>query len=242
MAKSEGNTTKWSQLNREVTKSVIGDKRSFIESRCEEMEQCKGESKKVFQVLKEVTSKRTPRNDAINDENGVTLTENEGIKARWVEYSTGLFEAKDHQQTYSRGNSETEPPPLRSEVEAALQQMNNGKSPGTDDIPAELWKATGEEGIDIMWRLCKLIWSDEEWPRDWCRAVFVPLPKKGNLKECGNYRTISLISHASKVMLRIILNRMKGKLNQEISITQAGFREGRGTRDQIVNIRNIMHH
>ena len=85
-----------------------------------------------------------------------------------------------------------------------------------------------------------LIWKKEEWPKDWCRAVFIPLPKKGNLKDCANYRTISLISHASKVLLKIIINRMKRKLDQEISSTQAGFREGRGTRDQIVNIRNVM--
>jgi hypothetical protein len=239
-AKSDGNTDKWSQLNKDVTKSVIHDKKSFIESKCEEMENCRGESKKVFQVLKEVTNKQPPRTDAVNDRNGVTLTETEDIKRRWVEYSTNLFEAQDQQHTYSRGEKETEPPPLRSEVVQALQQLNNGKSPGIDEIPAEMWKASGEEGIDIMWRLCKVIWRDEEWPRDWSRAVFIPLPKKGNLKECCNYRTISLITHASKVMLKIILNRMKGKLEQEISITQAGFREGRGTRDHIVNIRNII--
>jgi len=92
----------------------------------------------------------------------------------------------------------------------------------------------------LLWRLCIKIWDKEEWPEDWCKAVFVPLPKKGNLKECSNYRTISLISHASKIMLKIIINRIKIKLDEEISVTQAGFREGRGTRDQIVNIRNVI--
>ena len=121
-----------------------------------------------------------------------------------------------------------------------MHKLNDGKSPGIDDIPAEMWKASGEEGVDLLWRLCTKIWKREEWPEDWCRAVFVPLPKKGNLKECSNYRTISLISHASKIMLRIIINRIKIKLDEEISIMQAGFREGRGTRDQIVNVRNVI--
>ena len=77
-----------------------------------------------------MTNKRTSRNDAINDANGVTLTEAEDIKIRWVEYSTKLFDVQDHQQTYSRGSEVAEPPPLRPEVEIALHQMNNGKSPG----------------------------------------------------------------------------------------------------------------
>jgi hypothetical protein len=77
-----------------------------------------------------------------------------------------------------------------------MDKIKNGKSPGIDDIPIELLKAAGEEGVTIMWRLCRMIWHTRQWPRDWSRAVFVPLPKKGNLKECSNHRTISLISHA----------------------------------------------
>ena len=204
------------------------------------MERCKGDSKAAFGIAKELTKKWVPRMDVINDANGITLTESDDIKKRWVEYSTKLFEAQD-QQVYTRSEiMEEELPPLRSEVEQAMDQMKNAKSPGIDEIPAELWKATGKEGVDIMWRLCCRIWKEQEWPKDWCRAVFVPLPKKGNLKECSNHRTISLICHASKVLLKIIIRRLKLKLDQEISEEQAGFREGRGTRDQIVNIRNII--
>ena len=109
-----------------------------------------------------------------------------------------------------------------------------------DDIPIELWKAAGDEGVDILWRICKLIWSKGEWPKDWCRAVFIPLPKKGNLKECSNYRTISLIVHASKVLLKIIKARVKLHYDREMAEEQAGFVEGKGTREQIVNIRIII--
>ena len=199
--------------------------RSFLESKCEELEKCRGESRKMLCVLKELTNKWAP--------------EDEDIKHRWKEYSTKLYKAKNHQQTYIRvGNKMNHCHSGHSEVEQALQQMRNGRSPGADDIPAEFWKASGE-GAELLWQLCTKIWWEEKWPKDWLRVVFVPLPKKGNLKY-SNYCTISLILHASKIMLRIIINRMKVKLEEEISIKQAGFREGRGTRDQVDNIRNII--
>ena len=85
-----------------------------------------------------------------------------------------------------------------------------------------------------------MVWRMKEWPQDWCRAIFVPLPKKGDKKECANNRTISLIVHASKVILKIIIKRIKKRYREEISEEQAGFVEDKGTRDRIVNIRNIM--
>ena len=97
-AKADGNRKEWSSLNLAVTKSVAEDKKSVLESKCEELEKCRGESKKMFRVLKELNNKWAPRTDAINDENGVTLTEDEDIKRRWKEYRTTLHEAKDHQQ------------------------------------------------------------------------------------------------------------------------------------------------
>ena len=90
-----------------------------------------------------------------------------------------------------------------------------------------------------MWRICKLIWTKGEWPKYCCRAVFIPIPKKGNLKECSNYRTISLIVHASKVLLNIIKGRIKLHYDREMS-EERGFVEGKGTREQIVNIRIII--
>ena len=156
--------------------------------------------------------------DVINDEDGNTLTESDDIKKRWVQYSTKLFESQDEDNDFQLEEPcEVEPPPLRSEVELALKQLTDAKSPGIDNIAAEIWKATGEEGIDLMWHLCCSIWQKKEWPLDWCRAVFVPLPKKGNLKECANHRIISLICHASKVLLKIIIQRMRMKSQQEIS-------------------------
>ena len=92
----------------------------------------------------------------------------------------------------------------------------------------------------IQLRPCQHIWKTQQWPQDWKRSVFIPIPKKGNAKECSNYRTIALISHASKVMLKILQARLQQYVNRESPDVQAGFRKGRGTRDQIANIRWIM--
>ena len=109
----------------------------------------------------------------------------------------------------------------------------DGKAPDCDDLMAEMIKLNGEEGIDVYHHLCKKIWHTGKWPLDWKRAVFIPLPKKGKLKEYINYWTISLISHASKILLKILQKRMEWKVEEEASATQAGFRRKSGTRDQI---------
>ena len=92
----------------------------------------------------------------------------------------------------------------------------------------------------MLHSICKQIWKTQQWPQDWKRSVFIPIPKKGNVKEYSNYCTIALVSHASKVMLKILQDRLQQSVNRELPDVQAGFRKGRGTRDQIANIRWIM--
>ena len=130
-------------------------------------------------------------------------------------------------------------PILRSEVEIAVKSMKSGKSPGVDNIPAELVKEGGEAMIDALTLICNKIWQTGEWPAPWTQSLIITLPKKGNLQLCQNYRTISLISHPSKVMLKVILNRLKPQAEQIIAEEQAGFRPGRSTAEQIFNLRII---
>ena len=92
----------------------------------------------------------------------------------------------------------------------------------------------------MLHSICQQIWKTQQWPQDWKRSVFIPIPKKGNAKECSNYRTIALISHASKIMLKILQARLQQYVNRELLDVQVGFRKGRGTRDQIANIRWII--
>ena len=92
----------------------------------------------------------------------------------------------------------------------------------------------------MLHSICQQIWKIQQWPQDWKRSVFIPIPKKGNTKECSNYHTIALIAHASKVMLKILQAKLQQYMNRELPDVRAGFRKGRGTRDQIANIRWIM--
>ncbi|WP_368857485.1 reverse transcriptase domain-containing protein, partial [Thiolapillus sp.] len=122
-------------------------------------------------------------------------------------------------------------------MEAAVQSLKKGKSAGVDNIPAELVQAGGEDVITALTTICNKIWQTGEWPTPWTQSLVITLPKKGNLQQCQNYRTISLISHPSKVMLKIILNRLKPQAEKIIAEEQAGFRAGRSTTEQIFNRR-----
>ena len=110
------------------------------------------------------------------------------------------------------------------------------KASGGDEIPVELFQILKDNAVKVLHSICQQIWKTQQWPQDWKRSVFIPIPKKGNAKECSNYRTVALISHASKVMLKILQARLQQYVNHEIPDVQAGFRKGRGTRDQIANI------
>uniref|UniRef100_A0A4W2ECW7 RNA-directed DNA polymerase n=1 Tax=Bos indicus x Bos taurus TaxID=30522 RepID=A0A4W2ECW7_BOBOX len=114
------------------------------------------------------------------------------------------------------------------------------KASGGDEIPVELFQILKDDAVKVLHSICQQIWTTQQWPQDWKRSVFILIPKKGNAKECSNYRTIARISHASKVMLKILQARLQQYVNRELPDVQAGFRKGRGTRDQIANIRWII--
>ena len=115
--------------------------------------------------------------------------------------------------------------------------MNKGS--GGDGIPTELFQILKDDVVKVLHSICQQIWKTQPWPQNWKRSVFI-IPKKGKAKECSNYHTIALISHASKVMLKILQARLQQYMNHELPDVQAGFRKGGGTRDQIANIRWII--
>ena len=114
------------------------------------------------------------------------------------------------------------------------------KASGGDGIPVELFQILKDNAVKVLHSVCQHIWKTQQWPQDWKRSVFIPIPKKGNAKECSDYCTIALISHASKVMLKILHVRLQQYMNHELPDVSAGFRKGRVTRDQIANIHWIM--
>ena len=110
------------------------------------------------------------------------------------------------------------------------------KANGDDGIPAELFQILEDDAVKVLHSICQQIWKTQQWPQDWKRSVFIAIPKKDNAKECSNYHTITLISHDSKVMVKFLQARLQQYVNHELPDVQAGFRKGRGTRDQIANI------
>ena len=133
-----------------------------------------------------------------------------------------------------------EPDILEYDVKWALGSITTNKPSGGDRIPVELFQILKDDAVKLLHSICQQIWKTQQWPQDWKRAVFIPIPKKGNAKECLTYHTIVLISHASKVMLKILQARLQQNVNHEIADVQAGFRKGRGMRDQIANIHWII--
>ena len=155
------------------------------------------------------------------------LIEENEILNRWTEYCSDLYIYETDGDPIvldcPQIPDEEHHPILREEVEAAVKALKMGKSAGVDNIPAELVQAGGEAMIDILTAICNKIWKTGEWPTTWTQSLVITLPKKGNLQLCQNYRTISLISHPSKVMLKIILNRLQPQAEEIIAEEQAGF-------------------
>ena len=202
----------------------------------------KNNDRQLFNQAKEMTREFQPSLKVMKDKNGEILTENSKILGRWKEYCSEMYSAPQDPITSVSQTvfTEEEPEPLLDEVRWALRQISDGKSPGCDDVPIELVKEGKENSIRLYHLIVLKIWKSCQWPVTWKRSIYIPLTKKGDLKLCSNYRTIALISHASKILLKIIQRRLAKKLDEEINIVQAGFRPNRGTRDHIFNIRNII--
>ena len=137
--------------------------------------------------------------------------------------------------------TQLEPDILECEVKWALESITMNKASRGDGIPGELFQILNDDAVKVLHSICQQIWKTQQWPQDWKRSVFIPISKKGNAKECSDYHTIALISHASKAMLKILQARLQQVLvNRELSGVQTGFRKGRRTRDQIANIHWII--
>ena len=128
-----------------------------------------------------------------------------------------------------------EPEIKECEVKWALGSVTINKASGGDEIPAEIFQILKDDAVKVLYSVCQQIWKTQQWPQDWKMSVFIPIPKKGNTKQCLNYHTIILISHASKVMLKILQARLQLYKNRELPDVQGGFRKGRGTKYQIAN-------
>lgn len=227
-------------LNKEVQRKLRKDRQDDIDRLCEDLERNEriGNSRTVFSIVRKFTQKFQPRQVAIKSKDGIKLTDPEKVGERWREYCEELFD--DVEGEVSINVTEREPPPTMAEVNRAVKRMSHFKAPGADNIPVEFFRYGGDAAMNGLYEICRDVWESGVWPEEWTNSVFVPLPKKGDPLQCSNYRTIALVSHASKILLRVILERMQCKLESEIAEEQAGFRAKRGTRDQITNLRIIV--
>ena len=196
-----------------------------------------GKTRDLFKKIRDTKGTFHAKMGSIKDRNGMDLTEAEDIKKRWQEYTEELYK-KDLHDPDSQNHVIThlEPGILECEVKWALESTTMNKASGFYGIPVDLFQILKDDAVKVLQSICQQIWKTQQWPQEWKRSVFIPIPKKGNPKECSNYRTTALISHASKVMLKILQARLQQFVNQELPGVQAGFRKGRGTRDQIANI------
>ena len=156
------------------------------------------------------------------DKDGIDLTEAEDIKKRWQKYTEQLYKKDLHDpDNHDDVITNLEPDILECEVKWALESITTNKASGGDGIPVELFQILKDDAVKVLPSMCQQNWKTQQWPQDWKRSVFIPIPKKGNAKECSNYRTIALISHASKVMLKILQARLQQYMNRELPDVQA---------------------
>ena len=160
---------------------------------------------------------------SIKDRNGMELTEAKDINTRWQEY-TELYKKDLHDPDNHDGViTHLEPEILECKFKWVLGSITMSKASGGDGIPVELLQILKDDAVKVLHSICQQLWKTQQWPQDWKRSFFIPIPKKDNAKECSNYYTIAPISHASKVMLKTLQTRIQQYVNHELTDVQAGF-------------------
>ena len=171
----------------------------------------------LFKKIRDTKGTFHAKMGSIKDRNGMDLTEAEDIKKRWQEYTEELYK-KDlhHPDNHSGVITHLKPDILECEVRWALESITTSKASGRDGIPVELFHILKDDAVKVLHSVCQQVGKTQQWPQDCKRSVFIPIPKKGNPKECSNYRTIALFSCASKVMLKILQARLQQYMNGEL--------------------------
>ncbi|KAF7252624.1 Craniofacial development protein 2 [Varanus komodoensis] len=191
----------------EFQRTARRDENAFLNEQCKEIEENNriGRTRDLFKKIGDMKGTFHAKMGMIKDQNGRDLTEAEEIKKRWQDYTEELYKKELNVPDNHDGVvTDLEPDILEHVVKWALGSLSNNKASGGDSIPAELFKILKDDAVKVLNSICHQIWKTQQWPQDWKRSVYIPIPKKGNAKECSNYHTIALISHASKVMLKIL--------------------------------------
>ena len=227
--KIKGEKERYKHMNTEFQRIARRDKKAFLSNQCKEIEENNrmGKTRDLFKKIRDTKGTFHARMGSIKHRNGMDLTEAEDIKKRWQEYTEELYK-KDLPDPDNHDGviTDLEPDILECEVKWALESITTNKASGSYGIPVELFQILKDDAVKVLHSICKQIWKTQQGPQDWKRSVFIPITKKGNAKECSNYYTIALMSHASKVMLKILQARLQQYVNRELPDVQAGFRKG----------------
>ena len=164
-----------------------------------------GKTRDLFKKIRDTKGTFHAKTGSITDINGMDPTEAEDIKKRWQEYTEELYKKDLHDPDNHDGViTHLEPHILECKVKWALENITMSEVSGVDGVPVELFQILKDDAVKVLHSICQQIWKTQQWPQDWKRSVFIPIPKKSNTKECSNYCTIPLISHASKAMFKIL--------------------------------------
>ena len=199
-AKSKGEKERYKHLNAEFQR-IARDKKAFLSDQCKETEETNrmGRTGDLFKKIRDSKGTFHAKIGSVKDRNGLDLTEAEDIKRRWQEYTEELYKKDLHDTDNHDGViTHLQPDILECEVKWALKSITMNKASGGDGIPVELFQILKNDAVKVLHSICQQVWKTQQWPQDWKRSVFIPIPKKGNAKEHSNYRTIALISSASQ--------------------------------------------
>ena len=224
--KSKGEKERYKHLNAEFQGIARRDKKAFLKDQSTEIEENNrmGKTRDLFKKIRGTKGTFHAKMGLIKDRNGMDLTEAEDIKKRWQEYTEELYKKDLHDSdNHNDVITHLEPDILECEVKWALGSISMNKANGGDEIPVELFQILKDDAVKVLHSICQQIWKTQQWPQDWEVSVFIPIPKKGNAKECPNHHTIALIAHANKVMLKILQAGLQQYVNHELPDVQAGF-------------------
>ena len=250
--KSERLKERYKQQYREADKTVKrktrADRRAFVDDLASQAEEAagRGEQGKVYKITKIVAGKyRGTSNAPITDKQGRLLTTEAEQEARWTEHFREVLNRPPPTAEADIQDAEVDldidtAPPEKAEIERAIRSLKSGKAPGQDNLNAELFKVDPTMAAGILQPLFTSIWEEKELPKDWTEGIIVKIPKKGARSNCNNWRGITLLSIPSKILSKIIIQRISEAVDQQLRNEQAGFRKGRGCSDQIFVLRNII--
>ena len=196
---SKGEKERYTHLNAEFQRIARKDKKAFLNDRCKEIEENNGmgKTRDLFKKIRDTKGTFHAKMSTIKDRNCMDLTEAEDITKRWQEYTEELYKKELH-DTHNHDGVTTHthlgPDILEYEVKWALGTITTNKASGGDGIPVELFQILKDDAVKVLHSICQLMSKTQQWPQDWKRSVFIPIPTKGNAKECSNYRTIALIT------------------------------------------------